>query len=73
VARRRSIFNDDALNSRNPFAPDRPPHQSRQYGANFGGPISKRKASFFVDFEKRDVDDEACDRRLRCSIPATTL
>src|SRR6476619_4012401 len=52
-------FNDDALNSRNPFAPDRPPHQSRQYGANFGGPISKRKASFFVDFEKRDVDDEA--------------
>ena len=52
-------FNDDALNSRNPFAPDRPPHQSRQYGANFGGPISKRKASFFVDFDKRDVDDEA--------------
>jgi len=52
-------FNDDALNSRNPFAPDRPPHQSRQYGGNFGGPISKRKASFFVDFDKRDVDDEA--------------
>ena len=52
-------FNDDALNSRNPFAPDRPPHQSRQYGGNFGGPIIKRKASFFVDFDKRDVDDEA--------------
>ena len=52
-------FNDDALNSRNPFAPNRPPHQSRQYGGNFGGPISKRKASFFVDFDKRDVDDEA--------------
>ena len=52
-------FNDDALNSRNPFAPSRPPHQSRQYGGNFGGPISKRKASFFVDFDKRDVDDEA--------------
>lgn len=52
-------FNDDALNSRNPFAPNRPPHQSRQYGGNFGGPIVKRKASFFVDFDKRDVDDEA--------------
>ena len=52
-------FNDDALNSRNPFAPNRPPHQSRQYGGNFGGPISKGKASFFVDFDKRDVDDEA--------------
>ena len=52
-------FNDDKLNSRNPFAPNRPPHQSRQYGANFGGPITKKKSSFFVDFEKRDVDDEA--------------
>jgi hypothetical protein len=52
-------FNDDALNSRNPFAPDRPPHQSRQYGGNFGGPISKKKASFFIDFEKRDIDDQA--------------
>jgi hypothetical protein len=52
-------FNDDALNSRNPFAPNRPPHQSRQYGGNFGGPIVKRKASFFIDFDKRDVDDDA--------------
>ena len=52
-------FNDDKLNSRNPFASSRPPHQSRQYGANFGGPITKGKSSFFVDFEKRDVDDEA--------------
>jgi len=52
-------FNDDALNSRNPFVTSRPPHQSRQYSGNFGGPISKKKASFFVDFDKRDVDDEA--------------
>ena len=52
-------FNDDALNSRNAFAVTRPPHQSRQYGGNFGGPIVKGKASFFVDFDKRDVDDEA--------------
>src|SRR5215813_9785764 len=54
-------FNDDALNSRNPFSTSskRPPIQTRQYGGNFGGPISKKKASFFVDFDKRDVDDEA--------------
>src|SRR4029078_5485354 len=52
-------FNDDALNARNPFSKSRPPHQSRQYGGNFGGPISKGKASFFVDFEKRDIDDDA--------------
>ncbi|HSE22085.1 MAG TPA: TonB-dependent receptor [Pyrinomonadaceae bacterium] len=52
-------FNDDALNARNPFTTSRPPHQTRQYSGNFGGPISKRKASFFVDFEKRDIDDDA--------------
>ena len=52
-------FNDDALNSRNPFADRRPPIQTRQYGGNFGGPLVKRKASFFVDFDKRDVNDEA--------------
>ncbi|HEX6284844.1 MAG TPA: TonB-dependent receptor [Pyrinomonadaceae bacterium] len=51
-------FNDDALNSRNPFADSRPPIQTRQYGGNLGGPIKKGKASFFVDFDKRDVDDE---------------
>ena len=51
-------FNDDALNSRNAFATTRPPIQTRQYGGNFGGPLLKRKASFFVDFDKRDVNDE---------------
>jgi Carboxypeptidase regulatory-like domain/TonB dependent receptor-like, beta-barrel len=52
-------FNDDALNARNPFADSRAAIQTRQYGGNFGGPISKRKASFFVDFDKRDIDDGA--------------
>jgi hypothetical protein len=54
-------FNDESLNARNPFSrmPKRPPLQTRQYGGNFGGPLVKRKASFFVDFDKRDVDDEA--------------
>src|ERR1043165_2686244 len=52
-------FNDDALNARNPFAASRPAIQTRQYGGNFGGPISKKKASFFIDFDKRDIDDGA--------------
>ena len=52
-------FNNQALNSRNPFAPNRPPYLQRQYGGNLSGPISKKKASFFVDFEKRDIDDDA--------------
>ncbi|HKP80452.1 MAG TPA: TonB-dependent receptor [Pyrinomonadaceae bacterium] len=52
-------FNDDALNARNPFSESdkRPAIQTRQYGGNFGGPLSKKKASFFVDFDKRDIDD----------------
>src|SRR5215208_556876 len=51
-------FNDDALNSRNAFADTRPPIQTRQYGGNFGGPLLKKKASFFVDFDKRDINDQ---------------
>ena len=52
-------FNDDALNSRNPFSDTRPAIQTRQYGGNFGGPLLKGKASFFVDFDKRDIDDQS--------------
>ena len=51
-------FNNQALNSRNPFASARPPYMSRQFGGNLSGPISKKKASFFVDFEKRDINDD---------------
>src|SRR5215216_2905678 len=51
-------FNDDALNSRNAFADTRPSIQTRQYGGNFGGPLLKKKASFFVDFDKRDINDQ---------------
>jgi Carboxypeptidase regulatory-like domain len=50
-------FNDDALNSRNPFAPNKPPYQRREWGGNVSGPIVAKKASYFIDFEKRDVDD----------------
>jgi hypothetical protein len=53
-------FQDESFNSRNPFATSsskRSPFQVRQYGGNLGGPIVARKASFFVDFERREIDD----------------
>lgn len=51
-------FNDESLNSRNPFAANRAPYQSRNYGGNFSGSFSK-KGSFFVDFERRSINDLA--------------
>ena len=50
-------FNDESLNSRSPFAPNRAPYQSRRYGGNLSGPLSAKKASFFLDFERRETDD----------------
>ena len=51
-------FNDESLNSRNPFASSRAAYQSRQFGGNFSGSFSK-KGSYFVDFERRAIDDLA--------------
>ena len=50
-------FTDESLNSRNPFAPDRASYQSRSYGGNLSGPVIARKASFFVDFDRRETND----------------
>jgi hypothetical protein len=52
-------FNDESLNSRNPFAERRADFQSRQYGGNLSGTLIKGRASFFVDFDKRDNDNNA--------------
>ncbi len=53
-------FQDESFNSRNPFATSsskRSPFQVRQFGGNFGGPLVKKRASFFVDVERREIDD----------------
>ncbi|MBA2341039.1 MAG: carboxypeptidase regulatory-like domain-containing protein, partial [Pyrinomonadaceae bacterium] len=55
-------FEDESLNSRNPFAPNRAPYQSRLYGGNLSGPVIKGRASFFLDFERRETDDNAVIR-----------
>ena len=52
-------FNDARLNSRNPFALNRAPSQTRFFGGNFSGPLQKKKSSFFVDISKRDIDSNA--------------
>jgi hypothetical protein len=65
---------DGIFNSRNPFltnststamgsagaAPlnSNPSFQSKYYGGNLGGPLGK-KASFFFDFNRREIDDNA--------------
>ncbi len=50
-------FADEAFNSRNPFAPARADYQSRIYGFSLSGPIVAKKSSFFVDFQRREEDD----------------
>ncbi|HEU4510562.1 MAG TPA: TonB-dependent receptor [Pyrinomonadaceae bacterium] len=52
-------FGDESLNSRNPFAPSRAPFQVRYFGGSLSGPITKNKSSFFFDFQRRVVDDNA--------------
>ncbi|HYJ86407.1 MAG TPA: carboxypeptidase-like regulatory domain-containing protein [Pyrinomonadaceae bacterium] len=53
-------FNDESLNSRNPFATasrKRTPFQMRQFGGSLSGPLVANKASYFVNFERREVND----------------
>jgi hypothetical protein len=52
-------FEDESLNSRNPFATNRAPFQVREFGANVGGPLIKKRASFFVDFELSNTDNNS--------------
>ena len=52
-------FEDEALNSRNPFAANRAPFQVREGSVNVGGPIIKQRASYFVDFEYGDTFDNS--------------
>jgi hypothetical protein len=58
-------FNDESLNSRNPFqisSSKRTPFQIRQLGGNLSGPIKKGKASFFVEVNRNEVDDNGIVR-----------
>src|SRR5579863_7961522 len=60
-----ALFNDsDAeFDSRNPFASNKPDYSNRQFGGNLGGPINKR-ASFFLDYNERDITNNAITHAL---------
>jgi hypothetical protein len=49
---------DGIFNSRNPFSVNKPDFSTRMWSANVGGSFSK-KASFFVDFNRRDVQNNS--------------
>jgi hypothetical protein len=51
-------FSDAAINSRNPFVTTKPPYQRRQWEGEVSGPLNK-KTSFFMDFERRDINENA--------------
>lgn len=52
-------FNDESLNSRNPFSLNRASSQARSYGGNISGPLQKGKSSFFLDISNREIDNTA--------------
>jgi len=52
-------FNDESLNSRNPFALNRAPSQVRSYGGFISGPIQSKKSSFFVDINQNERDENS--------------
>jgi hypothetical protein len=62
-------FSDGIWDARNPFSQNKAPFQYKHYGGNISGPVSK-KSSFFIDFERRDIDENAVVNALTLD-PAT--
>jgi Carboxypeptidase regulatory-like domain len=52
-------FSDESLNSRNPFALNRAPYQSRSYIGSFSGPLLAKRATFFIGASRSELDDNA--------------
>jgi hypothetical protein len=54
-------YGDSILNSRNPLLTQsgRPPYRSQLYGLGLSGPLRKGKASFSLDAEHRQIDENA--------------
>jgi hypothetical protein len=50
-------FNDESFNSRNPFTSHRQSFQVRQFGGSLSGTLIKNRASYFIDVERREIDD----------------
>jgi hypothetical protein len=52
-------FNNNWLNTRDPFAATNEPYQSNNYGFYLGGPVKPKKATFFFNFEKGKTDSNS--------------
>jgi hypothetical protein len=52
-------FNDESLNSRNPFTTRRAPYQQRSLGFSLSGPIIKKRASFSTYFSRYVSDSNS--------------
>jgi hypothetical protein len=54
-------YNKEFLNTRSPLLTQstRPPFQQHFYGLSLTGPIKKQKASFGLEFERRDINENA--------------
>jgi Carboxypeptidase regulatory-like domain/TonB dependent receptor len=52
-------FNDESLNSRNPFAPVRAPYQQRGYHVNLSGPVVPKRASFSFYVGRYESDNNS--------------
>ena len=53
------LFNDASLNSRNPFADNRPPNQTRMYNLTASGPVIPKRATVFLSMFRKELDDSA--------------
>ncbi|HXM48068.1 MAG TPA: TonB-dependent receptor [Pyrinomonadaceae bacterium] len=52
-------FNDESLNSRNPFASNRAPYQDRLLTGYVSGPLIAKKSAFSVSFQRKATDENA--------------
>jgi hypothetical protein len=52
-------FNDESLNSRNPFTLKRAPYQQRGFSANLTGPIKSKRASFALYIGRNASDSNS--------------
>jgi Carboxypeptidase regulatory-like domain/TonB dependent receptor len=52
-------FNDESLNSRNPFSTHRAPYQQRGFNANLTGPIVPKRASFTFYLGRYSTDSNS--------------
>ncbi|HMJ62060.1 MAG TPA: carboxypeptidase regulatory-like domain-containing protein, partial [Bryobacteraceae bacterium] len=59
-------ISDGVWNSRNPFLSVNPPFRTQLFGGNVSGPLGKH-GSFFLDTERRNVDDNGT---ITATIPA---